>query len=205
MMLPFTYTGGQLATNAYLIPNAQDSAYLCIDAPEGLAAAIRDHHLKIDALLLTHGHFDHVWDAAAIAREHGCPVYIHAGDVPLLRRSESRFAQLEAFVDLPVPANGSLLWEAGGRRFTLFHVPGHSAGSVAFHEPAEDRLFGGDLIFAGGIGRTNTPEAREELLLGISRHLLPLPETTGIYPGHGPSTTLAAEKDNPYFQTAVPA
>lgn len=200
-MLPLTYTGGPLATNAYLIPNSGKTAYLCFDAPEGLAAEIRENGLKIDALLLTHGHHDHIWDAARIARDQGCPVYVHAADIPLLRREETRFPQVETITELPVPDHGSIGWKAGGRSFTLFHVPGHSPGSVAFYEPAEGRIFGGDLIFADGIGRTNTVEAREELLTGIGRHLLPLPEATEIYPGHGPATTLGAEKENPYFQS----
>jgi len=201
-MLPLSYTGGALATNAYLIPNLEGTAYLCFDAPEGLAAEIRSHGLKIEALVLTHGHHDHVWDAAAIARDHGCPVYLHSDDVELVRR-DNRYPKIEAITDLSVTRKGSIPWKAGGRSFLLFHIPGHSPGSVAFYELAENRLFGGDVIFADGIGRTNTPEAREELLVGIGLHLLTLPEATEIYPGHGPATTLGAERGNPSFEAIV--
>ncbi len=84
-MLPLTYTGGPLATNAYLVPNAAETAYLCFDAPQGLAAEIRAHGLKIEALILTHGHYDHVEDAVAIADEHAAPVFLHSADLELVR------------------------------------------------------------------------------------------------------------------------
>jgi len=201
-MQPLIYTGGSLDTHAYLIPNAAQTAYLCFDAPEGLAAELSQSGLRIEALLLTHGHSDHVWDAASVARDHGCPVYLHTADLPLLRRKLSH--QHVDVEDLPVP-HGSTDWDVGGRRFTLFRIPGHTPGSVAFYEPELGRLFAGDVLFSAGIGRCKTPALREELLAGIARWLLPLPDATEIYAGHGPSTLLGSERGEEYFRLLTPA
>jgi glyoxylase-like metal-dependent hydrolase (beta-lactamase superfamily II) len=196
-MQPLIYTGGSLDTHAYLVPSPEQTGYLCFDAPEGLAAELLDSGLRIDALVLTHGHSDHVWDAAAVARDHGCPIYVHAADEPLLRRKPAlQHVQVE---HLPSP-DGSSEWAVGGRRFVLFRIPGHTPGSVAFYEPALGRVFAGDVLFAAGIGRCKTPALREELLTGIARWLLPLPDTTEIYPGHGPSTLLGSERGEEYFR-----
>jgi hydroxyacylglutathione hydrolase len=203
-IMPLLYTGGPLATHAYLIPNAAGTAYLCVDAPDGLAAELRENGIQVEALLLTHGHSDHVGDAARVARNHACPVYIHAEDLPLLGR-EKEGTPIENVLTLPVERGEAADWHIGGRDITLFHVPGHTSGSVAFYEPALNRVFGGDVIFAGGIGRCRSPALREELLSGIGRWLLPLPDATEIYPGHGPSTRLGIEKKEPYFAPYLPA
>ena len=205
---PFCFTGGRLETNAYLIPGRD--GLLCFDAPEGLADEARRQGWKIEALLLTHGHFDHIWDAGRIEAEHGCPVYLHPFDAPLaasidylsLFGIEERFPLVKTLIDLDVPTESDLPWAIGGRKFTLFHIPGHSAGSVAFYEPAEQRIFGGDILFAGGVGRWDLPGgSRETLIDGIRRHLMPLPAATAVHPGHGPATTIGREKaSNPYVR-----
>ena len=204
---PLVYIGGGLETNAYLIPG--DKGWICFDAPEGLAEQARVEGWKIEALLLTHGHFDHVWDAGRIEAEHGCPVFVHAADAPLLRDIsylrmfgiQETFPLVQTLSDLPVPALGSLPWEAAGRKFMLYHIPGHSPGSVAFYEAEESRVFGGDVLFAGGVGRWDLPGGSQKTLVsGIVRHLLPLPEATTVWPGHGPGTTIGREKaSNPYL------
>lgn len=188
---PLTYTGGPLATHAYLLPVADGGGdYLCIDAPDGLATEIRAAGLRVRALLLTHAHKDHTADAARIASDHGCPVYLHAAETAQLWASEPTLSVVELVV---APEGGSAL-EIGGRLFNLAHIPGHSPGSVTFYEPQAGRIFSGDVLFAEGIGRTKTPEAREELIAGIVRDLLPLPDATEVYPGHGASLVLGDHK-----------
>jgi len=198
---PKMFTGGALATNSYLVACPQGN--ILIDAPEGSAEAFRETPVAL--LLLTHGHYDHVWDAATVAREHGCPVAMHhiteemMADKNLLRRYG---------IDLevePVRADLQLLEGPGqlllGRSFDIFEVPGHCPGSLCIHDTGAGLLFGGDVLFAGGVGRWDLPGGDRDLLLsGISKKLLPLPGRTVVLPGHGPSTTIAEEKaTNPYL------
>ena len=191
-----------METNAYLLECPEGN--LLIDAPEGSAEAFR--HIPIALLVLTHGHFDHVWDAAEMARIHGCPVAMHAtteemlADQNLLRRFG---------IDLEVePIAASFLLKEGvgqkllGKSFDLLEVPGHCPGSLCFYDQARDVIFVGDVLFAGGVGRWDLPGGDGELLLsGIQKKLLQLPPQTIAYPGHGSATTIGEEKrSNPYLQ-----
>lgn len=196
------FTGGALETNFYLLSCPDGN--LLIDAPEGAAERFRDTPIAL--LLLTHGHFDHVWDAAKIVRQHGCPVAMHSiteemlADKNLLRRFG-----LDLEVE-PVAAS-TILTEGGNQHFLglsmdVLEVPGHCPGSLCFHDKTAGSLFGGDVLFAGGVGRWDLPGGDRELLLrGIHGKILPLPPQTVVYPGHGPSTTIEKEKHtNPYLQ-----
>jgi hydroxyacylglutathione hydrolase len=205
---PYVFTGGPFNTNAYLIPS--EHGYLCFDAPDGLADFLREEELKVEALILTHGHFDHVWDAETVRKEHSCPVYAHAEDDRLLRNPSQgeffgipwRFRPVQEYRRLTVPLRGSMPWEIGGHSFVVFHVPGHSPGSLAFYEKAKGRIFSGDLLFAGGVGRWDIPGgSREELLRALQRCFLPLPDKTIVYPGHGPPTTVGEQKESNSFLT----
>jgi glyoxylase-like metal-dependent hydrolase (beta-lactamase superfamily II) len=195
------FTGGALQTNSYLV--ACPEGNILIDAPEGSSEAFQD--IPIAMLLLTHGHYDHVWDAAAVARHHGCTVAMHPVTETMLadRNLLKRFG-----IDLevePVKADLKLLEGSRqrllGKSFDLFEVPGHCPGSLCIHDASSNLLFGGDVLFAGGVGRWDLPGGDRDLLLsGISTKLLPLPGQTVVLPGHGPSTTIAEEKaNNPYL------
>jgi len=205
-LLPKMFTGGTLETNAYLLKCPQGN--LLIDAPEGAAEAFRD--TPIDLLVLTHGHFDHVWDAAEIVRIHGCPVAMHATTEEMLAdRNLLRRFGLDLEVE-PVKASKRLVESSAqdllGSSFDIFEVPGHCPGSLCFYrasgEAERGSLFGGDVLFAGGVGRWDLPRGDRDLLLkGIRTKLFPLPERTIVYPGHGPATSLGKEKQtNPYLQ-----
>ncbi len=199
---PSMFTGGALDTNAYLL--ACPEGNLLIDAPEGAAEAFRN--TPVDLLLLTHGHFDHVWDAAEVARIHGCLVAMHPTTEEMLA---DRGLLKRLGIDLeiePVAADLKLLegddLELLGHAFSILEVPGHCPGSICLHDKESGKLYGGDVLFAGGVGRWDLPGGDRDLLLtGIRDKILPLPGETMVYPGHGPATSVGREKTaNPYLQ-----
>jgi hydroxyacylglutathione hydrolase len=195
------FTGGNLETNCYLIPCPEGN--ILVDAPEGSATAFEQK--KVSLLLLTHGHFDHVWDAASLASRQECPVVMHSvtqdivNDRNLLRRIG---------LDLEVtPVTATSFLSEGqitllGKTFSIFEVPGHCPGSICLHDSQDGLLYGGDVLFAGGVGRWDLPGGDRDLLIGgIRSKLLALPPETVVLPGHGPSTTIGREKtSNPYLQ-----
>lgn len=204
-MLKFkSFTGGIFETNCFLVE--LPGGRLLIDAPQGAA----DHFAneKIDLLLLTHGHFDHVIDGAEIMRRQGCPCAIHPDSFPLVS-SRDAFRKFGFALEIE-PFAPELLLEEGpnqtllGEAFDLFHVPGHCPGSLCLWHREGGQLFGGDVLFRRGVGRWDLPGGDAELLFrGIREKLFPLPDATVVYPGHGPSTTIGEEKhENPYVRSA---
>jgi len=202
---PEVFTGGLLETNACLFQTSD--GLLVFDAPAGLAQELNILKQKVSLVILTHGHFDHTWDAAVIARENRCPVFYHQADEELCLNPEAamRFVGMSGLVE-PISATRFLkageILEYGDLRFQIFHIPGHSKGSLCFYEKNLGLLVGGDVLFAGGVGRWDLPGgSKEELIAGIRRDLFPLPDDTVVYPGHGPETTIGHEKrTNPYLQ-----
>ena len=195
------FTGGNLETNSYLIPCPEGT--ILVDAPEGAAEAFEQKMVSL--LLLTHGHFDHVWDAAKLATRQKCPVAMHpvtqdiVNDRDLLRRIG---LDLEV---TPVTATSFLsegLVTLLGKTFSIFEVPGHCPGSICLYDSQDGLLYGGDVLFAGGVGRWDLPGGDKDLLIqGIRSKLLPLPPETVVFPGHGPSTTIGHERiSNPYLR-----
>jgi hydroxyacylglutathione hydrolase len=196
------FTGGIFETNCFFLE--KPGGNVLIDAPQGAAEEFANE--KIDLLLLTHGHFDHVVDAAEILRRHGCRCGIHADSLPLVNDREAfrkfGFAlEIEPIQPDLILAEGPAQ-DLGGWVFDLLHVPGHCPGSLCFWHRESGNLFGGDVLFRGGVGRWDLPGGDQDLLFrGIREKLYPLPEETVVHPGHGPSTTIAQEKSgNPYVR-----
>jgi glyoxylase-like metal-dependent hydrolase (beta-lactamase superfamily II) len=200
-----TFTGGIAQTNGYLVNTSTDT--FLVDAPDGIAAWLRQQGVRVSHLILTHQHFDHVLDAAAVQREHGARVWAFA---PFSRKltleflmgfvSGSSFEVQQFTVDEVLEGRGEA--EIAGLKWQLAHIPGHSADSVTFYSEAEKLVFGGDVLFAGGIGRTDFPDGSlETLLSGIQKHLLTLPDETKVLPGHMEETTIGEEREvNPYLE-----
>ena len=198
------HTGGFTFTNGYLLSGPEGS--LAIDAPEGMADWLAGLGVKLDALLLTHWHFDHVVDAARLAREHGCPIYAWGPSTPETRLEAhlKQWAGIDFGVeDYPVDQvlAGRTRLTVAGRDFQLEHVPGHSPDSLVFIEEAAGQIFSGDTLMQDGIGRSDFPDGDGALLIrGIQDKILTLTASWQVYSGHGGPTTVGEEKaTNPYL------
>ena len=194
------YTGGLFDTNCFFLP----AHGILIDAPQTTAAWLKKRGHKVRTLLLTHAHIDHVWDAAAIRREHGCKVGYHADGTEMLtepgyfKRFNMNWEIEPVPPDFLIEETPSLTVE--GFDFQVLLVPGHCPGSLCFFDKTERILFGGDVLFAGSIGRTDLPFGDHDLLLrGIREKLWPLGDDVKVLPGHGPATTIGIERrTNPF-------
>ena len=164
--------------------------------------------LSPDAILLTHGHFDHVWGVERLLEKHpGLPVYMHPADRPILTGGTAVFRGMQDLkmmkhsfptVDL---ADGQVLTTAG-TAWTVLHTPGHTPGGVCFYSALDNLLLSGDTLFAGSIGRTDLGGGDyDQLMLSIRQKLLVLPGETDVIPGHGQPTSIAREgMHNPFLQ-----
>lgn len=199
-----SFTGGYWQTNAFSLPTPAGGRLL-IDAPEGSADWVRGRGWRLDGILLTHAHVDHIHDCAALLRTHGCPVYYHRDGIPLLVDTMA-YRRYGITLDFEPVTGGELIAESkgaefAGLRFDVLEVPGHCPGSVCFHDVAGRLVYAGDTLFAGTIGRTDLPGGNHALLLRCIREkLLTLEDDVAVFPGHGPATTIGAERrSNPFL------
>ncbi|MGH7539323.1 MAG: MBL fold metallo-hydrolase [Gemmatimonadales bacterium] len=202
---------GTFVENCYLVVDAE--ARECAIVDPGEAAGVILRRLEQEAarpvgIWLTHAHLDHVLGVPKVRAATGVPVYLHAADRPLYDHVPDQAAAFGLRADsLPPPdryyAHGEVM-RVGALSFSVRHTPGHSPGSVAL--VGEGVVFGGDVLFQGSIGRTDLPGGDfETLIASIERELLVLPDTTIVYCGHGPATTIGAERrSNPFLTGAFP-
>ena len=203
-----SFTVGQVAENCYIArPDGGDHCIVVDpgDEPERLLHAIDELGVTVDAILLTHTHFDHVGAVAPVAKATGAEVWVPEIEKPVL-------ADIMAFV--PWPGFGPFeSWDAehtlrGGEKLELagmeidvIFTPGHSPGHVTFSVPSEQAVFSGDVLFQGSVGRVDLPGGDWETLLASIRTLMDtLPPETRVHPGHMGITTLGAERaTNPFL------
>jgi hydroxyacylglutathione hydrolase len=199
-MIIDSFTGGMFETNCFYLPETG----ILVDAPQESADWLARKGHAVKTLLLTHGHVDHVWDAARIQREHGCAVVCHAETVPMVTDPDffRRFGfALEVETLKPdLIIEETPLREIGGLEFQVLEVPGHCPGSLCFLHKPDSILFGGDVLFAGGVGRWDLPGGDRDLLFsGIRTKIFPLGDEIKVLPGHGPATTIGRERaGNPF-------
>jgi hydroxyacylglutathione hydrolase len=194
---------GPMGTNCYLVRFERGAAEAVVVDPSGDAAEIRlrlaSFGARCVAILITHGHFDHLLGVADLAEGTGAPVHMPAGERILLERPEA-YAPVAVRAYTPdVLLEGGERLRLAGIEFDVRAVPGHSPAHVAY--AADGCVFSGDVLFAGSVGRTDLTGGDWELLLASIRSLVDdFPPETTVYPGHGPVTTLGAElAHNPYL------
>jgi len=237
------FPAGAFAANCYVVASAPGAECVIIDpgqeAERGIDELLAEHRLKPAAVLLTHGHIDHVWSVAPVCGAKDIPAYIHPDDRALLSDPARGFPlgagqQLFGGLEFTEPddvkelADGMTL-RLVGLEIVVNHAPGHTEGSVTFRLPLDEPitaqgkskidaaqtapaasagvLFSGDLLFAGSIGRTDLPGGDYPTILrSLARVCLTLPDETVVLSGHGPQTTIGAERrTNPFLAGLVPA
>ncbi|MDY4489329.1 MAG: MBL fold metallo-hydrolase [Candidatus Faecousia sp.] len=196
MLTLHTLPLGAYQTNCYILHQEASSSCVVIDpgyTPEVILDFLAGKGLTLEAILLTHGHFDHVGAVRDLAAETGCRVWLNPDDLsmpPKLTAGPLYYTDTYSEGDTISPA---------GISFQVLSTPGHTPGSVCLI--AEDFLFSGDTLFAGSCGRTDLPGGSTRAIRESLRRLAALPQDYSVHPGHGESTTLAWEKQyNPYMR-----
>ncbi|GGG16960.1 MBL fold metallo-hydrolase [Paenibacillus aceti] len=202
-----TISLGPLQTNAYLLRGEDETRAIIIDPGMNPGPLLRRiEGLEIEAILLTHAHFDHIGGVDEVRKLKKCPVYLHSLESEWLTTPKLNGSLLWPQVGGPIAlepaeyelAEGQKL-NLIGHEFTVYHTPGHSPGSVSFLCGKD--LFSGDVLFRMGVGRTDLPGGREvDLYNSIRGKLFRFAEDVTVYPGHGPKTTIGFERaNNPYL------
>ncbi|MEV0011813.1 MBL fold metallo-hydrolase [Streptomyces sp. NPDC051840] len=218
-MLIAGFPAGAWGTNCYLVAPAAGEECVIIDpghqATQGVEETLKKHRLKPVAVVLTHGHIDHVASVVPVCGAHDVPAWIHPEDRYMMSDPEKALGRsigMPLMGELTVGepddvhelADGASL-NLAGMEFGVAHAPGHTKGSVTFRMPEAAEvpqiLFSGDLLFAGSVGRTDLPGGdHAELLESLARVCLPLDDSTVVLSGHGPQTTIGRERaSNPYM------
>ena len=201
-------TVGQVAENCYVLRRDGADRGLIVDPgeeAERILGAVDELGIEIDAILVTHTHFDHIGAVAPVAKATGAPVYCPEIEVPVLADIMSYvpwpgFGPYESYDADETVAGGERL-ELAGMEIDVLFTPGHSPGHVTYAIPDEGALLSGDVLFQGSVGRTDLPGGDWGTLLESIRSLVDgYPEETTVYPGHMGITTLGAERaSNPFL------
>lgn len=210
MLATITFTLGPVMTNSYLIADPQTGEAVVIDpADEGetIVDAARHHGWRIGSIWLTHAHFDHIAGSGQVADllSPPPPVALHPDDYPLwrLKGGAPLFGmKIDPGPEPTIELKHGMSLHLGSNLLEVRYVPGHTPGHVLFYCPAEKAAFVGDVIFQGSIGRTDLPGGDYNTLLrSIHEQVLTMPDETSLYSGHGPATTVDAERRyNPFLR-----
>jgi hydroxyacylglutathione hydrolase len=224
------FPAGPWGTNCYVVATEPGAECVVVDpgkdAASGVADVVREHRLKPVAVLVSHGHIDHMWCVAPVAGAYDATAYVHPDDRHLLSDPMAgispetagmllggtyEFAEPDEVTEV---RDGATL-ELAGLSFVVDHAPGHTPGSITFRTPYDEAagagsgvsevMFSGDLLFAGSIGRTDLPGGDHAAMLrSLAEKVLPLPDDIVVLPGHGEQTSIGRERaTNPFLLDLV--
>ena len=199
---------GPLQCNCSIIGDETTHEAMVIDPGdeiEDILALLRKHHLEVKQIVITHAHIDHVGGAMKLRAATGAPILLNQNDYALLKMLDAQ----AAWIGVPAPGKVEIdhsittgeTVSAGSHSAQILHTPGHTEGSICLYFPAEKKLIAGDTLFAGSIGRTDLPGgSTQKIMRSLHDTVLTLPGDTIVIPGHGPSTTIGAEREtNPFL------
>ena len=200
---------GPLQCNCSVIGDEVSREAMVIDPGGDIAdvlAIIEKHKLTVKRIVITHAHIDHVGGAMKLRAATGAPILLNDNDYALLKMLDVQ----AAWIGMPPPGKVEIdhslgeqdSVQAGSLIASVMHTPGHTEGSICLYFPAQKKLIAGDTLFAGSIGRTDLPGGSfEKIMRSLQGKLLALPDETAVVPGHGPLTTIGAEREeNPFLK-----
>ena len=199
------FLSNPMGENAYIFFLEGEKRAVAVDPSYNAQAMLnylKEEETQLEAILLTHGHFDHIAGVDVLREATGAPVYIHEADAQMLEDPEKNLSVITHQLFTIKPADrllkGQEVLELAGMQVQVLHTPGHTQGGVCYL--AEDVLFSGDTLFSMSIGRTDLPCSNEEQMKASLAKLCALEREYVVYPGHGQSTSLGFEvQNNPYL------
>jgi hydroxyacylglutathione hydrolase len=200
---------GPLQCNCSIIGDETSREAIVVDPGDDIGdvlAIIKKHNLNVKQIVITHAHIDHVGGAMKLRAATGAPILLNHNDYTLLKmldlQAEWIGMQAPGKVEIDHSLNEQDTVKAGSLIANVMHTPGHTEGSICLYFPTEKKLIAGDTLFAGSIGRTDLPGGSfEKIIRSLHDKVLSLPDETAVVPGHGPLTSIGAErKANPFLK-----
>jgi hydroxyacylglutathione hydrolase len=200
---------GPLQCNCSIIGDDTSREAMVIDPGDDIAdilSIIEKHKLKVKQIVITHAHIDHVGGAMKLRAATGAPILLNQNDYTLLKMLDLQAdwigMQSPGKVEIDHSLGEKDTVQAGSLLANVIHTPGHTEGSICLYFPAEKKLIAGDTLFAGSIGRTDLPGGSfDKIMRSLHDKVLALPDETAVVPGHGPLTTIGAEREgNPFLK-----
>ena len=198
---------GPLQCNCSILGDEETHTALVVDPGdelEKIQEILDRHQLKVEGIIITHAHVDHVGAAAELRRRTGAPVYMNEDDMRMREYLGMQAGLLNMKPpekpEIDVTVSDADTVKLAGTKLIVLHTPGHTRGSISLHMPSEDKLLAGDTLFRDSIGRTDMPGGdSHQILVSIRDKILTLGDDTVVIPGHGPETTIGHEREFNYF------